>query len=46
MSTRTLGNELSASIAPSPVPQPVTTKSQAPELRRIAANIPFCTYVS
>ena len=32
---RTLGNELSESIAPSPVPQPVTTKSQAPELRRI-----------
>ena len=39
----TPGNELSASIAPSPVPQPVTTKSAAPLLRRIAAKIPHCT---
>ena len=42
----TPGNELSASMAPSPVPHPVTTKSAAPLLRRIAARIPFCTYVS
>ena len=43
---RTPGNEFNASMAPSPVPQPVTTKSAAPLLIKRAAKIPFCTYVS
>ena len=46
MSTENSRERVSANIAPSPVPQPVTTKSAAPLFKRIAARIPFCTYVS
>jgi hypothetical protein len=41
----TPGKEFSASMAPMPVPQPVMTKSAAPELSRIAASRPSWTGV-
>ena len=42
----TLGNELQASMAPCPVPHPVTTKSTAFVVNKIDANKPFFTYVN
>ena len=42
---KTFGKLFKARQAPSPVPQPVTTKSTALEFINIAANNPACTYV-
>ena len=41
----TFGKLFNASIAPSPVPQPVIMKSTALEFINIADNNPACTYV-
>ena len=40
---KTPGMALAASMEPVPVPQPVTTKSAAPELIRMPVRSPFMT---